>query len=123
MTGTTGAGGHEAGEHAQAAADDERLARLPPGRPHRFRWFSLCIAASAAVMILVLLQQLGQDLPLSFGGTLLLAALAGLALPALVRIALGYRWLEKGLRPAYFWLGACLVEILVLCLILFVLKQ
>ena len=71
-------------------------------------------------MILVLLQQLSQNLPLSFGGTLLLAALAGLALPALVRIALGHRWLDKGLRPAYFWLGTCLVEIITLTAILFI---
>lgn len=108
----------EQGAHAQPAAEGETVAQPTPGRPHRFRWFSLCIAASAGVMILVLLQQLGLDLPLSFGGTLLLAALAGLALPALVRIALGYRWLEKGLRPAYFWFGTCLFEILILTLIL-----
>lgn len=103
---------------ASIGPDEQGETHRRPGRKHRFRWFCICTAASATVMILVLLLQLRQDLPLSFGGSLLLAGLAGLVVPALVRISLGHRWADKGLRPAYFWLGACLVQIIILSVLL-----
>lgn len=78
-----------------------------PQATHRIRWLSLCISASALVATLVLLVELRQGLPLSFGGTVLLAALASLVLPLLVMLGAGQRLRGYGIGRPQVWCLTC----------------
>ncbi|NNF52088.1 MAG: hypothetical protein HKN59_06590 [Gammaproteobacteria bacterium] len=121
MTDSAGVDAPPPEKDAPADADAEAAAAGKSERSpdkHRIRWLSLCTAGSAAIASIVLAIELKFGLPLEFGATLLLAAVSGVFLPALITLLVGRRLEAFGVDRMRAWGMACLILIVLFAAVL-----
>lgn len=95
------------------ARGDARASQSPTAVKTRRRgslaWLALCATGSATVASLMLVFELRQALPLGFVATLLLAALTGYGLPALISLATVRRLHAYSIGASQVWFMVCVL--------------